>query len=132
MARAESSARVDGPKARATAVQVDADASENALGQLLESKGRWTLSMPVPAGPVATFEGHDRLGNGYDWAGVVRVLVKKHAPSIARRLRYDPEAGTFAVGSKDKKALAKVAELIRRALANRAELIAAIEASEVD
>lgn len=94
--------------------------------------GRASLSFPVPGSHIPVFQGAEREGNGYDWTQVVRVLVREHAPQIARKLRYDPEADTFSVSSKDDAAVRKVADLLRRVAKNRKELEDAIARSAED
>ncbi len=81
---------------------------------------QWDAAYPV-------FQARGRAGHGYDWAGVVGYLVEKHAPTIAGELRYDPEAGMFAVVSTSEAALGKVGELIRLALSDERVLGDAID-----
>jgi hypothetical protein len=67
---------------------------------------------------------------GYAWHGVVEALVRMKAPKLAKRLEYDPEASMFAVLSDDLEALKKVAELMRKAIANPALLKEAIQKAD--
>jgi hypothetical protein len=71
--------------------------------------GSYSLLLTDFAPTAATFEEFDRDGGGYDWHGVVDALVRKHAPKLSRKLEYDPEGSMFAVVSKDKDALRRVA-----------------------
>jgi hypothetical protein len=76
---------------------------------------------------AAVFQEIDQEGGGYGWHGVVEALVRLKVPRIARKLNYDPEAGMFVALSKDRRALKKVAELIRSAMADPGLLREAIE-----
>jgi hypothetical protein len=76
---------------------------------------------------AATFEEMGQEGGGYGWHGVVEALVRMKAPRVAKKLSYDPEASLFAVVSKDRRALATVAGLIRSAIADPQLLREAIE-----
>lgn len=94
--------------------------------------GTFSLLFTDFAPTAATFEECDRDGGGYDWHGVVDALVRQHAPKLKRKLQYDPEGSMFAVVSKDKDALRRVAELIRMAVADSAVLKDAIERADPD
>jgi hypothetical protein len=76
---------------------------------------------------AATFEVMGQEEGGYGWHGVVEALVRMKAPRIAKKLSYDPEASLFAAVSKDRRALATVAGLIRSAMADPQLLREAIE-----
>ena len=71
-------------------------------------------------------------GGGYTWHAVVESLVRLHAPSIADRVGYDPEASMFAAYSDDREALLTIAQLIRRAIADEAVLLEAIDNADED
>jgi hypothetical protein len=76
---------------------------------------------------AATFEEMGQEAGGYGWHGVVEALVRMKAPRLAKKLSYDPEASMFAAVSKDRRALATVAGLIRTAIADPQLLRTAIE-----
>lgn len=71
-------------------------------------------------------------GGGYGWEGVVRALVKLRAPTLKKKLSYDPEASMFCAVSTDRDALVQVAELIRTAVADPALLREAIANADPD
>ena len=68
------------------------------------------------------FAAYGQYGNGYGWAGVARSAVHAHAPEVAERLSYDPEAGMFIARSSDLEALQRLAALLSEAFHDRARL----------
>src|SRR5262249_8128931 len=80
--------------------------------------GTWSLVFDDFDTTAATFEERGQEGGGYGGHGVVDALVRMKAPRIARKVSYAPEASMFAAVSKDRRALATVAGLIRSAIAD--------------
>lgn len=79
-----------------------------------------------------TFDQHGYYGNGYGWEGVARSAVRAHAPEIADRIDYDPEAGTFVARSSDRAALVRLGSLLREATRDRALLAELLQTGEPD
>lgn len=71
-------------------------------------------------------------GGGYGWAGVARSAVRMHAPEIADRVKYDPEAGMFVAYGSDPAALERLGGLLHAALGDRQALAELIRAGEPD
>lgn len=65
------------------------------------------------------FEANGRIGNGHDWAGVVRYLVQQEHPDWAEKIAYDPEASMFVARSSDPSLLEAIAQLIQHLLQDR-------------
>jgi Immunity protein 51 len=42
------------------------------------------------------FEAQGRLGGGYDWASVARVILVERLPDLVDVIKFDSEAGMFA------------------------------------
>ncbi|WP_323374064.1 immunity 51 family protein [Plantactinospora alkalitolerans] len=78
------------------------------------------------------FEECGYLGNGYDWSGVARSAVRTHAPEIADRLGYDPEAGTFVAHGTDPAALRQLGVLLQNAFQDGATLATLIRTGDPD
>ncbi|GAB3159701.1 hypothetical protein GCM10027290_64900 [Micromonospora sonneratiae] len=81
---------------------------------------------------AAVFEEHGYEGGGYAWAGVARSAVATHAPELADRVRYDPEAGMFVAYGTDAAALEQLGGLLHQAFHDRDALAALIRAGEPD
>ena len=72
------------------------------------------------------FEECGAYGNGYGWESVAASAVRAHAPEIADRIKYDPEAGMFSAHGNDQAALRRLGILLHEAYHDRqvlAELI---------
>ncbi|GIG89404.1 immunity 51 family protein [Plantactinospora endophytica] len=78
------------------------------------------------------FEAAGHLGNGYDWTGVARSVVRSDAPDLADRFGYDPEAGTFVAYGTDPAALRQLGGLLQGAFHDRAKLAELIRSAEPD
>jgi Immunity protein 51 len=78
------------------------------------------------------FEEAGREGNGYDWSGVVAVLVGEQWPALVARVSYHSEAGMFVARSDDRAALREIAQLIRRVMQDKALLRETVRKAELD
>jgi Immunity protein 51 len=79
-----------------------------------------------------TFERLGLEGGGYSWAGVARSAIRTHAPDLADRVRFDPEAGMFVAYGTDAAALKKLGRLLALACHDPKELERLIRAGEPD
>ena len=64
---------------------------------------------------VAVFEACGAEGNGHGWGGLAESLVRSQMPEIASRLTVDSEAGMFAVMSRDRGSLERLARKLHAA-----------------
>lgn len=67
------------------------------------------------------FEAEGREGNGYDWTGVARQVVRLH-PELTKKLEMDPEAGTFVAHGRDRAALEALGQELCGAFHDRERL----------
>jgi hypothetical protein len=82
--------------------------------------------------PMDVFEECGAYGNGYGWEGVAASAVRAHAPEIADRIKYDPEAGMFSAHSNDKAALRRLGALLHEAYHDRQVLAELIRSGDPD
>jgi hypothetical protein len=80
----------------------------------------------------AAFKRCGQYGNGYAWEAVARSAIRTHAPDLAERLRFDPEAGTFVAYGTDSAALKKLGRLLAHAFHDTKELERLIRAADPD
>jgi hypothetical protein len=78
------------------------------------------------------FEECGAYGNGYGWEGVAASAVRAHAPEIADRIEYDPEAGMFAAHGNDEAALRRLGVLLHEAYHDRQVLAELIRSGDPD
>jgi hypothetical protein len=99
-------------------------------GLVEHDDGTWSLLFDDFHLTEDVFEEMGFDAGGYAWHGVIDALVRMKAPKLAKKLKYDPEASMFVVLSDDLDALKKVAELMRKAIANPSLLKEAIEKAD--
>ena len=72
---------------------------------------------------VPLFEKYGGEGNGYNWAAILKVILKKENPDLIKHLDFDPEGGgfyLFADNENDQRQFASFASMIFK---NKSKLI---------
>lgn len=75
----------------------------------------------------ATFEQHDFLGDGEDWALVLENMLTEMNPTLLSKIKFGEETLSFCIHSEDKEALREVAEMVFAFYDNQMELEANIK-----
>jgi hypothetical protein len=95
--------------------------------QLIEiTPGNFNLTLGTFGEWEGVFEEMGKEGGGYGWQGVADSLVRLKAPKLKKKLDYDPEASCFVAFGTDREALAELAALILKAMADPEPLKEAI------
>jgi hypothetical protein len=94
--------------------------------------GTYSLLLSDFAAGQAIFDELGLEGGGYTWAGVARSAIRTHAPDLADRVRFDPEAGMFVAYGTDAGALKKLGRLLAQAYHDPKELERLVRAGEPD
>ncbi len=72
------------------------------------------------------------LGNGYDWESLAQVFLAEQCPQLEGEIRFDPEADTFCVYSKNKEALRDFILRFKAACEDRALILDLFRRAELD
>lgn len=75
----------------------------------------------------SSFEPHDFLGDGEDWALVLENMLTEINPTLLEKIKFGEETLSFCIHSEDKEALREVAEMVFAFYDDTAELDANIK-----
>jgi Immunity protein 51 len=74
------------------------------------------------------FDERGLQGGGYTWQSIVEALIRMNAPELLSRLRiFDAEADNMYAYCDDREVLERIAAIVRSAIADHDQLIAAID-----
>jgi hypothetical protein len=83
--------------------------------RFLETSELYNVYLDTGSYKSELFEKRGLSGNSYDWTQLAETFIAEHLPKLAELLTFDPEAGTFSVSSKSKKAIKEFAEAFKAA-----------------
>jgi len=69
------------------------------------------------------FEKYAAEGNGYNWAALLKVILKKENPDLLKHLDFDPEGGGFYLFADSENSQRQFAVLAQKTFADKNKLI---------
>jgi len=92
-----------------------------------EHEGNFSLMLTEFDSFAEVFEEAGYDAGGYAWHGVADALIRLHAPYLAKKIQFDPEASMFVAYGKDRTALKELARLLLRTMRDEVLLKTALE-----